>query len=72
MINKNIFQYKKELDKKYGGLKKAEKRPCNETIAFDMHMITVFCESFPTCEGCDFYQEHIGCYFRGKTPREWN
>lgn len=30
-----------------------------------------FCESFPTCEGCPFKKEHIGCMFRGKTPREW-
>ena len=30
-----------------------------------------FCRSFPTCEGYPFCQEHIGCMFRNKIPREW-
>ena len=30
-----------------------------------------FCKSFPTCDGCPFWEKHIGCKFRGKTPREW-
>ena len=29
------------------------------------------CNKHPTCEGCAFWKKHIGCYFRGKTPREW-
>lgn len=29
------------------------------------------CRKHPTCEGCCFREEHKGCYFRGKTPREW-
>lgn len=29
------------------------------------------CKDHPTCEGCGFMIEHKGCYFRGKTPREW-
>ena len=37
-------------------------------------MLTIqrFCNGFPTCEGCPKHKEHIGCEFRGKTPREWN
>ena len=29
------------------------------------------CKGHPTCEGCPFWKKHKGCYFRGKTPREW-
>lgn len=29
------------------------------------------CALHPTCEGCCFMEKHKGCYFRGKTPREW-
>lgn len=29
------------------------------------------CNNNPTCENCDYCKKHIGCYFRGKTPREW-
>lgn len=34
--------------------------------------IVKYCEAHPTCEGCSFRKEHIGCEFRGKSPREWN
>ena len=29
------------------------------------------CDAHPTCEGCPFWKKHQGCYFKGKTPREW-
>ena len=34
--------------------------------------IIEICDSHPTCEGCCFRKEHKGCYFRNKTPREWD
>lgn len=36
-------------------------------------MLTIkrYCESHPTCKGCKYRKEHIGCEFRGKSPREW-
>lgn len=36
-----------------------------------LNSVKQFCKSFPTCEGCPFREEHEGCMFRGKTPREW-
>ena len=36
-----------------------------------LNAIKRFCLDFPTCDGCPFQKEHIGCMFRGKTPREW-
>ena len=29
------------------------------------------CRGHPTCEDCPFLEKYKGCYFRGKTPREW-
>jgi hypothetical protein len=29
------------------------------------------CELKPTCDGCLDCKKHIGCEFRGKSPREW-
>lgn len=36
-------------------------------------MVTIkrYCDQHPTCEGCFKNKEHIGCEFRGKSPREW-
>ena len=31
-----------------------------------------WCEDHPTCDGCDFRKEKIGCVFRGKSPREYD
>lgn len=36
-----------------------------------MLIIKEYCESHPTCKGCNFKKKHIGCLFRGKSPREW-
>lgn len=36
-----------------------------------MERIARYCESHPTCKGCKYHKEHIGCIFRGKSPREW-
>lgn len=38
--------------------------------------IIEICKSNPTCkdtngEPCPYYKKFKGCYFRGKTPREW-
>ena len=35
------------------------------------NIIKLWCESHPTCDGCNERKEHKGCDFRGKTPREW-
>lgn len=34
--------------------------------------IMEICDSHPTCEGCIFKEEYKGCYFRGKSPKEWH
>ena len=36
-------------------------------------MVTIkrYCDLHPTCKGCFKNEEHIGCTFRGKSPREW-
>lgn len=34
-------------------------------------IIKGYCQGIPTCENCPYRLEHKGCYFRGKTPREW-
>lgn len=36
-----------------------------------LNVLKAFCKSFPTCEGCPFREDHIGCQFKEKTPREW-
>lgn len=36
-----------------------------------MTIIQGYCQNHPTCEGCKKNKEHIGCEFRGKSPREW-
>lgn len=36
-----------------------------------MATIKRYCGQHPTCEGCFKNKEHIGCEFRGKSPREW-
>ena len=42
-----------------------------EMMAGCLKMIRWFCRAHPTCDGCPFRKEHIGCSFRGKSPREW-
>ena len=41
------------------------------TVKFE-NTIMEICDSHPTCEGCIFREERKGCYFRGKTPKEWH
>lgn len=41
------------------------------TVKFE-NTIMEICDSHPTCEGCIFREEYKGCYFRGKTPKEWH
>ena len=41
------------------------------TVKFE-NTIMEICDSHPTCEGCIFQEQYKGCYFRGKTPKEWN
>ncbi len=41
------------------------------TIEFLMALMKKYCDSNPTCEGCKYRIKHKGCYFREKTPREW-
>jgi hypothetical protein len=41
------------------------------TIEFLMALMQKYCNNNPTCDGCRYGKEHQGCYFRGKTPREW-
>lgn len=40
------------------------------TINIENTIIEI-CDSHPTCEGCVFEEKYKGCYFRGKTPKEW-
>lgn len=49
-----------------------EKKEFCKTVdfAFDLIEIKKYCQDHPTCE-CPFNKEHEGCYFRGRTPREW-
>ena len=35
------------------------------------NVVVEMCKNHPTCEGCAFLKKYKGCYFRGKTPREW-
>lgn len=41
--------------------------------ALEDAMVTIkrWCNCHPTCDGCFKNKEHIGCEFRGKSPREW-
>lgn len=41
-------------------------------IIYAMKTIKDKCEARPTCKGCKSMHDHIGCYFRGKSPREWD
>lgn len=34
--------------------------------------IMEICDSHPTYEGCIFQEQYKGCYFRGKSPKEWH
>lgn len=36
-----------------------------------MTIIQGYCQNHPTCKGCKKNKKHIGCEFRGRTPREW-
>ena len=36
-----------------------------------MLILSNWCELHPTCKGCNFGKKHIGCQFRGKSPREY-
>lgn len=40
------------------------------TVKFENTIMDI-CDAHPTCEGCQFWAKHYGCYFRSKTPREW-
>lgn len=40
------------------------------------NMVKELCDCLKTCEDpsgkkCPYWIEHQGCYFRGKTPKEW-
>lgn len=41
------------------------------TVKFE-NTIMEICDSHPTCEGCIFREKYKGCYFRGKSPKEWH
>lgn len=41
------------------------------TVKFE-NTIMEICDSHPTCEGCIFQEKYKGCYFRGKSPKEWH
>lgn len=34
--------------------------------------IIEYCKKRPTREGCDFRIKYKGCFFRGKSPKEWH
>lgn len=55
-----------------GKIIEAAKATCWHFILYSVFKLKSYCESNPTCKGCDFKEKHIGCRFRqGKTPREW-
>lgn len=41
------------------------------TVKFENTIMDI-CDSHPTCEGCIFERKYKGCYFRGKSPKEWH
>ena len=63
----NILKLKREFDLKFSNI---INKPHKETIAFDMHIITKYCQSFSQCKECDFYKNN-DCYFKSKSPKEW-
>lgn len=70
MVN-TILKLKKEFDEKLSSISLPKHRPHDETIAFDMHMISKYCEFYVDCEGCNFHDIDEGCYFYSKTPADW-
>ena len=42
-----------------------------ENIIKYLLKIKKYCLSKPTCENCEYRENHKGCKFRYKTPREW-
>lgn len=40
-------------------------------VKFENTIIEI-CDSHPTCDGCIFKKKYKGCYFRGKSPKEWH
>lgn len=56
--------YGKEASTLYEGFRRC-------AVEDAMREIKKLCDLHPTCEGCFKNKEHIGCEFRGKSPREW-
>lgn len=43
-----------------------------EQMNIFMKSIKKICEKYPQCEGCKRNLDHLGCYFRYHSPREWD
>lgn len=68
VLLQTVLQDKKSFDRKTHNI---THKVLESTLGFYMHMLSKYCTQHPTCDACCFRQEHIGCYFRNKTPREW-
>lgn len=50
---------------------KRAKESIDGFINYHMKEIQKSCDAFPTCEECPKNSKHTGCYFRGKSPKDW-
>lgn len=58
-------------DEQYMGFKQLSFVEKTIQVCKAEYILKSYCKMHPTCEGCSFRKEHIGCEFRGKSPREW-
>lgn len=40
-------------------------------VRLAIRILSKWCKLHPTCKGCGFRKDKIGCYFRYHSPREW-
>ena len=68
MVDEDIKEAIYTIDESYA-------RTLNEVDETILHsamiLIKGYCKNHPTCDGCSYRKEYIGCEFRGKSPREW-
>lgn len=52
-------------------MEKLFKGTVEEYLEYHMVNIRRWCNVTPTCEKCPLNRKHEGCYFRGRSPRDW-